>query len=259
MEIWPVAQEDQQILFNDFITRLERYTGTKCVPISSVDNWRENNPIGTEKSLAEYCNSTLPWAYAKTQFQTYKSFQHDYVKKYGYMPYFNPEGQFKMEWLPTVTPEMHEEAINQLGAFQEWFEDNLIPASKERESEALLLIPWTTGDPDYRDIYRNKPTWAGYGWFYFMIAPFIKVPEAILPVGQNPYWSKVTNREEWLPASIGVVGARGSDANLLSFLRDVMETTEMQTSMQVGRAPFPMQCSSGKEPLLVQNGFSPKQ
>lgn len=252
-EFWPVAEEDQQTIFHDFIARLESYTDTKCVHISLVDTWRDNNPIGTEKSLFEYFNSTLPWTYAKSQYETYKTFQDDHVKKFGYTPYFNPEAQFKMKWLPTITSEMHGQASIQLGVFQEWFEKNFIPASKEGESQALLLIPWTTGKPDYRDIYRDKPDWAGYGWFYYMVAPFAKAPEVILPIGQTPYRSKVTNREEWLPASIGVVGARGSDANLLSLLRDMMETTKLQTTTQAGRTPFPIQSSSDTQHLFVQN------
>ena len=238
-DFWPVAEESQQNLFNSFIARLEGYTDTKCVPINLDDNWKENNPVGTNKSLAEYFNNTLPWAYAKTQYQTYKNFQNDYINTFGHTPYFNPEGQFKMSWLPTVTAEMHNQAINQLDIFQEWFESNIIPASKDGASEALLLIPWTTGKPDYRDTYREKPSWAGYGWFYYMLAPFAKAPEAILPIGQTSYISRVTNREEWLPASIGVVGARGGDKHLLLLLKDMMEITGMQTSVQDGRTAFP--------------------
>ena len=86
-----------------------------------------------------------------------------------------------------------------------------------------------------------------------MIAPFAKAPEAILPIGQTLYESRVTSREEWLPASIGVVGARGSDASLLTFLGELMEHTELQTSVQVGRTAFPTSCSSGMEDLVVSS------
>ena len=73
-EFWPVPQKNQQKLFNDFVSRLESYTGTKCVPISLFDKWRENDPVGTDKSLIEYFNNTLPWTYARTQNETYQSF-----------------------------------------------------------------------------------------------------------------------------------------------------------------------------------------
>ena len=140
-DFWPVANKEQRALFDDFIARLEIYTGTECVPISLDHNWRENNAAGTDKSLVEYFNNTLPWAYTPTQHQTYTSFRDDYVDEFGHEPYFNPEAHFKMEWLPTVSPDMHKQATTQLGVFREWFEDNIIPASKKGESEALLLIP----------------------------------------------------------------------------------------------------------------------
>ena len=65
-DFWPVAEESQQTVFNNFITKLERYTGAKCVPINLDDNWKNNNPIGTTKSLASYFHNTLPWTYAQT-------------------------------------------------------------------------------------------------------------------------------------------------------------------------------------------------
>lgn len=130
---------------------------------------------------------------------------------------------------------------------------------KGRRIGSPAAYPMDHWNPDYRNIYRDKPDWAGYGWFYYMVAPFARAPEAILPIGQTPYRSRVTNREEWLPASIGVVGARGSDANLLSLLQDMMETADLQTSVQVGRTPFTTRCSSDTQNLLVQNGLSLKQ
>lgn len=69
-EFWPVPLENQQTVFNEFIFRLESYTGTKCTPVSLFDEWRENNPIQTDKNLVEYFNSALPWTYAKIQHET---------------------------------------------------------------------------------------------------------------------------------------------------------------------------------------------
>lgn len=48
----------------------------------------------------------------------------------------------------------------------------------------------------------------------------------------------MTGREEWLPPSIGVVGARGSDGLLLELLRDMLETEGMRMRMRVRRMAF---------------------
>ena len=86
-----------------------------------------------------------------------------------------------------------------------------------------------------------------------MLAPFARAPEAVIPVGQTAYVSRVTNQEEWFPATIGVVGARGCDVKLLGFLRDVLETGGMRTGMRVRRTAFPIQGSGDMEEVVAES------
>lgn len=257
-DFWPVAHEESQAAFEVFVTNLESYLGVNRTTISMTELWKKTNPVGTNKSIEEYFHNTLPYAYAPTQWETYAGFQEDYIQKFGDAPYFNPEGQFKMQWLPTITPDMHSQGLRELSVFKKWFEENIIPASEDGSSEGLLLLPWTTGSPDYRDTYRNKPEWAGYGWFYYMIAPFAQSPEMILPISQTPYVSKVTKQQEWLPVSIGIVSAKGSDAALSGFLVDLIQNTAMQTTMQVGKTAFPVEHMKGFEGPPSQHPIIPK-
>jgi len=241
LEYWPVPHTESQTSFACFISKLEAYLGVKCLNVSLTNLWKDTNPVGTNESLADYFHDTLPWSYAPTQRQTYTKFQQDYWEAFGKAPYFNPEGQFKVEWLPTVTSDMHQEGLKKMSIFRSWFEKQLIPHSEVGTSEALLLLPWTTGTPDYRDVYRPQPDWAGYGWYYYMISPFAQAPEMIVPVGQTPFISKITKREEWLPVSLGIVGARGSDASLPVLLRDLMHAMHLPTAVEAGETAFPLQ------------------
>ena len=209
--------------------------------IRLTDLWENTNPLGTNESLASYFHNTLPWAYAPTQWQTYEMFQEDYWKVFGKAPYFNPEGQFKMDWLPTVTSEMHKDGLKKMSIFQSWFEENLIGPSEDGSSEASLLLPWTKGTPNYRDVYRPQPDWADYGWQYYMISPFTRAPEMIIPIGQIPFLSKVTKREEWLPVSLGVIGARGSDVSLPALIQDFMYAMQLPATVEIGERAFPLQ------------------
>lgn len=161
LDYWPVQHAQSQALFHGFNSKLETYIGVKCTAIRLTDLWENTNPVGTSKSLASYFHNTLPWTYAPTQWQTYRTFQQDNRNLFGKTPYFNPEGQFKMDWLPTVTSEMHKNGVKKIAIFQTWFEENLISPSKNGTSETLLLLPWTTGKPNYRDVYRPQPDWSG--------------------------------------------------------------------------------------------------
>ena len=77
-----------------------------------------------------------------------------------------------------------------------------------------------------------------------MISPFARAPEMIIPIGQTPFLSKVTKREEWLPVSIGDVGARGSDVSLPALLQDFMHAMQLPITVEVGETAFPLQSLS---------------
>ena len=74
-----------------------------------------------------------------------------------------------------------------------------------------------------------------------MISPYAHAPEMIVPIDQTPFISKVTQREEWLPVSLGVIGARGSDISLPALLQDFMHTMQLPTTVAVGERILPLQ------------------
>ena len=59
-----------------------------------------------------------------------------------------------------------------------------------------------------------------------------------LIVGQTPYLSKLTNTTEYLPAAIGIVGGKGSDAALVGFIGDFTRSIGKST-VDVGTTAFP--------------------
>lgn len=54
-----------------------------------------------------------------------------------------------------MTEKMREEGVEQLAVFKKWFESDILPVDENGCSENLLLLPWTVGAPDYRDLYRE--------------------------------------------------------------------------------------------------------
>ena len=73
------------------------------------------------------------------------------------------------------------EALKEGEVFREWFDQIIAPPREDRSSESLLLVPWAQGKPDYRDCYRERPRWAGEGFYYFFIAPFAQAPDMVFP------------------------------------------------------------------------------
>jgi hypothetical protein len=98
----------------------------------------------------------------------------------------------------------------------------LIPVANEDGcSEALLVLPWSNGEPDYRDRYRTSAQkFTGTGFFFYNVGPYAGVPEIIVPgslpprdqscfvsdteiAGQTSYESRLTQQQEWLPSASG--------------------------------------------------------
>lgn len=45
-----------------------------------------------------------------------------------------------------------------------------------------MVLPWTTGVPDYRDLYREGPQkFTGIGFFFYNVATYAEAPELIIP------------------------------------------------------------------------------
>lgn len=44
-----------------------------------------------------------------------------------------------------------------------------------------LVFPWTTGEPDYRDTYRDGPQkFTSDGFFFYNVGPYAEAPELVI-------------------------------------------------------------------------------
>ena len=57
-------------------------------------------------------------------------------------------------------------------------------------------------------------------------------------VAQIPYESKVSERTEYLPLSIAVLGARGNDIGLVDLVNQALVKAEWTTEVNTGRLAF---------------------
>lgn len=144
-----------------------------------------------------------------------------------------------------------------LRTYHDWLYEHIMPPLADGYSASVMVLPWTNGEPDYRDTYRHGPQeFTGRGFFFYNVGPYAQCPELIVPgmypnslrrnynpmnicvsplslaslcfffpaVGTTPYDSKYTGRLEQLPAAVGIIAARGSDVMLADFVSDLFET-----------------------------------
>ncbi|KAJ5050578.1 uncharacterized protein L3040_002455 [Drepanopeziza brunnea f. sp. 'multigermtubi'] len=206
----PVEHSESQDFYNNFIAKLESL-GIQKEELDLSVLWLKSNPIQTTQALSEYLHNNLPYVYELAQFKSYEKFAREYKEAYGVKPIFNPQGQFRFEWAPTATESMQVEGLKQSAVFKKWIEAEILPVNEYGCSENLLLLPWTFASPTYRNLYHERPAWVGAGFFFYDILPYAQAPETILPIGQTRNHSRVTDSEEWLPVSNGIIASQNND------------------------------------------------
>ncbi|MCJ1352085.1 MAG: hypothetical protein MMC33_002069 [Icmadophila ericetorum] len=51
--------------------------------------------------------------------------------------------------------------------------------------------------------------------------PILSAPDVVIPNGEFPYHSRISNKEAFLPVGVDIVGLPGSDLWLMDLLQDV--------------------------------------
>ena len=118
------------------------------------------------------------------QFKRYVRCAYSFLVQYPYVIWFmwRATKSCHSDWLPTVKEEERKEGHRQLALFKSWYEANILPPAVEGFSDTLLLLPWSTGKPNYRNEYRDGPQkFTGIGFFFYNLSPYSQGPEAIIP------------------------------------------------------------------------------
>ncbi|CAH0051726.1 unnamed protein product [Clonostachys solani] len=231
-DYWPVKDEPSEKLFEAFITQVEDFLGVKRTRISLADLWNESRPADTDETIDQYLNHAFEWSANRDQWLgLLKPFIQDYTDKMGKPPVLNPQVRFKVAYTPSITAEQQELADKRLETYRKWFYEKVMPPSEDGYSSSIMILPWTTGEPVYRDTYKSGPQqFTGEGFFFYNVGPYAQSPELIFPVGTTPYVSKFTGNVEQLPAAAGFIAAKGSDIMLADFVKKLFENIGYDTN-----------------------------
>lgn len=91
-------------------------------------------------------------------------------------------GPFSRDYFLTVIREQQTEAFRLMEIYQKWFYEHVMPPSEDGYSSTVMVLPWTTGEPDYRDTCRDGlQKFTGDGFFFYNAGPYAEVPELIIP------------------------------------------------------------------------------
>ena len=89
-------------------------------------------------------------------------------------------------------------------------------------SNALTVFPLAEGTPSYKsDYHLEGHTYRG--WNKYSISQLGQVPEIVIPIGEVPFLSKVTQTIKYLPVSISIQAAAGCDFVLYDLITALVD------------------------------------
>ncbi|KAK5660029.1 hypothetical protein OQA88_13497 [Cercophora sp. LCS_1] len=117
-----------------------------------------------------------------------KQFLEDHRNKFGKEVYFGPYMRWKMETGSKVTLGQKEQGLREGAVYRSRFAEHVLRKDKDTASDAILVI--------------------------------LRMPQLVPPVGQVPYESTASGRQEYHPITASLVGAEGGDLMLVNLARE---------------------------------------
>ena len=238
VDYFPVANEDQQDLIEKFVDDVRCFLGATVTKLSIRESWKTSHPPDTPDNIDTFLNDVVTRTYYYQFYHSSDTFRQTYAKAYdGRPPYVIPFVRRRWARGSSVSSDDHREATARMNIYKVWLHDLLFSS---RKSTALVVLPISTIEPNYRDTTSPSPEEQS-ALDELFLPPILGAPDIAVPIGEVTYDSRISNQEEYLPVVVDVVGAPGSDLRLLGAVETVMMRSKRPTIVETGARMFPPQ------------------
>lgn len=219
---WPTSASNiANTLLIDFLSNVTDFLRANTTTYNVTASWSTDNPA--LEPLAAMMNLTYAILITKQQIPRVREpFLADYAAKHdGRTPFINPVPLARWGWGDNQTATLDEGIANKT-TFMSWANSTFLAPSAETCSESLVMYVGSTGRTNYRNVYLEEPG-VPLGWGNSRISIFSEAPDFVVPIGEAPYNSTVTNHVEYLPVTANFMAAKGCDGMLFSLIGDLYE------------------------------------
>lgn len=212
---WNEAEKQIEI----FVQNMEHHLGCERIAFNINEIWRATPPKGQPRSLDEavghiYSAITTSGALHNG----IDKFLADYAAaNSGEEPHISSLVKRRLNHGRTISEQHLTSALQAMQAFRQWTINTLF-ASYDQEATTLLIFPQTCARPDYRDDVPDRSELFNDTFSIYAFGYLVGCPDYTVPVGEVPFLSRVTGREEYLPVSVSLVGKPGADVELFDVL-----------------------------------------
>ncbi|KAK9769981.1 putative Amidase [Seiridium cardinale] len=220
LDFFPHSNPEHQAMVDEFISVLGKFLGTERVEFSIAERWSQCPPPEAKgKTLKEYLAkaSSAFWPMCYDYYHGFDGFRNQYKATFEKDPYEGPVVHYRWGIGKSVTPEDYKNYTHELEVFRTWFDENIFSNDPETLSEAIMIMPYGSAKPKYRDESNEAPSSAGTVGEKF-ISPVLHMPQLVLPSDME---------------------AR-SDLMLIKLAKAAFEAESWPTKIATGRYMFPL-------------------
>jgi hypothetical protein len=149
-----------------------------------------------------------------------------------------------------IDKSQNDRAWDRYNVYKNWFIKHII---KPEEMKTIVVLPIEKLEPRYRDVPPEQPIEAPKGLSVLYLSPTLGAPELVVPgkqatcnraylltsaAGQIPFDSRITGQQEYLPVAVSLLGAPGTDLELIEMTEGFLQHTNRSTRVLTGRTMF---------------------
>ncbi|KAF5344802.1 hypothetical protein D9758_014416 [Tetrapyrgos nigripes] len=225
-------------VYRPWIEKLRSFLGGETAGNYSIEgHW--NASSGIQAELGVYLNETYATLVAYYQWTNVgKPLFEDYAAQNGgRSPHINPQVRYRWRYGESKGADGYAAELEKRETFENWTLSNFLTDNAESCTESIFLYPINSGTYSSRETYYSSPFIIPFGFSSNRVANLARSAEVVIPIGQIPFHSNITEVEEHLPVSISLVARRGCDFVLLDLV-DKLADEGLVQEVKTGRTAF---------------------
>ncbi|KAK7464973.1 hypothetical protein VKT23_006182 [Stygiomarasmius scandens] len=225
-------------IYNLWIERLRMFLGAEVVGNFSIEAlWNETSVI--DSPVGDYMSETYPTLTAFYQWTNVgiPLFRDYAADNDGRSPHINPEVRFRWRYGESKGAGGYAVELERRETFENWTLNHFLTGNTESCSESIYVYPIYAGIYVSRETYYTDPFVIPLGFSGARVSNLARSVEIVIPIGQVPFQSNITEVEEQLPVAISLVARRGCDFVLLDLV-DRLADEGIVREVKTGRTAF---------------------
>ncbi|KAH7092427.1 amidase signature domain-containing protein [Paraphoma chrysanthemicola] len=230
----PTENLDQMRGLDYFVGELATFLSVEPRKLSISQEWKDSAPI-QENSLPTYMQNVQAHGFFYDLYHCFDQFRDDYWEKHRHEPFLTKTLRWAWGIGGLVSKEQRDDAMDRVSVFRDWFIKHIMQPEQKR---TIVILPIETLEPRYRDTAPDLPYEPPKGLSVLYFSPALGAPEIVVPAGQIPYKSRITGQEEFLPVAVSLLGAPGTDMELISLVERFLISAGRPTKVLTGKNMF---------------------